>query len=315
MLTALSTEEIRRIIISHPVATCLLDRETRYIAASEKYAALLGTTLGVLNGKCMADFCPPDLVANAQRDFHVLDSGELVADHEITFNGKAYLVSVNPVYRDGAASTPAISVALTDISRLKKLEAGLAKSNEHLFAAYKAIKAFAETDALTGLFNRHGMEILLAKEVARARRERTPIAVAMADVDWFKPYNDGNGHIAGDAALKMVGQVILSAIRRPGDWAARYGGEEFFVVLPNTDVEGARHVAMNIWRTVTDLDLAHAGSPFGRLTVSLGVAGIDAVVRDADVKRTCELLLNEADKALYSAKAGGRNVVKVYGET
>lgn len=314
MLTELSAEEIRRIFLSLPVATCLLDRETRYVAASQKYAALLDTSLAALKGRRMADFCPPELVANARQDFVALDSGEFVADHEITFKGKAYLVSVNPVHRDGAATTPAISVALTDISRLKRLEAAWAKSNEHLFAAYKDIKAFSETDVLTGLFNRHGMELLLGKEVKRARRERTPIAAAMVDVDWFKPYNDGYGHVAGDAALKLVGQAILSAIRRPGDWAARYGGEEFLVILPNTDVEGARHVAMNIWRAVNDLDLAHAGSPFGRLTVSVGVAGIDTVARDADMKRTCELLLNEADKALYDAKAGGRNVVRMYGE-
>lgn len=298
-----------------PVATCLLDRETRYVAANQKYAALFDMSLAELKGRRMSDFCPPELVANARRDFVALDSGELVADHEITLKGKAYLVSVNPLHRDGAASTLAISVALTDISRLKKLEAGLAKSNEHLFEAYKDIKAFSETDTLTGLFNRHGMEILLAKEVRRARRERTPIAAAMVDVDWFKAYNDGYGHVAGDAALKLVGQAIPSAIRRPGDWAARYGGEEFLVVLPDTDVEGARHIAMNILRAMNDLDLAHAGSLFGRVTVSVGVAGIDRVARDADVHRTCELLMSDADKALYKAKADGRSVVKVYSET
>jgi diguanylate cyclase (GGDEF)-like protein/PAS domain S-box-containing protein len=315
MLTQLSIDQLQGIFLSLPVATCLLDREMRYVAASQKYAALLDTSLAGLKGKAMMDFCPPDLVANARRDFCVLDSGERIADHEITFKGKAYLVSVNPVYHDTAASVAAISVTLTDISQLKKLEASLTQSNHHLFTAYKQIRALAETDSLTGLFNRHGMEVLLTKEIRRARREQTAVAAVMVDVDWFKLYNDGNGHVAGDAALKLVGQAILSAIRRSGDWAARYGGEEFFVVLPNTDVEGAHQVATNIWQAVNGLALAHPESPYGRLTISLGVAGIATVARDADVAATCEQLLHQADKALYVAKAAGRSTVKMCDES
>ena len=259
----------------------------------------------------MADFCPPDLVANARRDFRAFDSGEQVADHDVTFRGNAYLVSVNPVYHDGVDSVIAISVALTDISRLKKLEVALSKSNNHLLTAYKQIKAFAETDALTGLLNRHGLETIFPKEIARARREQQPIAIALVDVDWFKSYNDSNGHIAGDAALKAVGTAIRSTIRRPGDWGARYGGEEFLIILPNTSIGGAQHVAMNVSRAVHDLEIVHNRSVFGQLTVSIGISGIETVPRDAATEEVYELLLHRADKALYAAKAAGRNTIKV----
>ncbi len=312
MLSNFSAEEIRDIFLTVPVATCLLDRDISYLAASHKYAALLQTPLSALHGKTMTDFCPPEIVADAQQCFATFDGGAFVADHEVVFRNSVYLVSVNPVYQDKSTNLSAISVALTDISHLKKQEANLVRANGRLREALNRIKASAETDSLTGLLNRRGLETLLTKEIWRARRERQPIALAIVDVDWFKLYNDTYGHLAGDAALKAVAQAVKSAVRRPGDWVARFGGEEFIVVLPNTDIDGARHVCMNIAYAVADLGIAHTKSAFGCLTVSIGVSGVPVVRRAETADMIYEQLLHEADKALYAAKLAGRNAVRAY---
>lgn len=314
MLSNLSSEAIRDIFLALPIATCVLDRDTCYLAASHKYSALLDMPLSALRGKTMIDFCPPEIVANARQSFATFDRGALVADHEIVFRNNAYLVSVNPVYHGNSAELTAIAVALTDISHLKKLEADLARTNGRLREALNRIKASAETDTLTGLLNRRGLESVLTKEIWRARRERQPIALAIVDVDWFKLYNDSYGHLIGDAGLKAVARAVKSAIRRPGDWVARFGGEEFIVVLPNTDIDGARHVCVNVADAVANLDIAHSMSAFGRLTVSVGVSAVPVVRRAETADMIYEQLLHEADKALYAAKAAGRNAVIAYAD-
>lgn len=306
MLSQMPIDEIRQIFLSLPVATCMLDRDTKYMAANEKYAALLATPLDSLKGKLMTDFCPPELVANAKRDFLDFDAGNIVADHEILFRDSSLLVSVAPVRDSVDGRVEAITVSLTDISRLKKLEADLAVSNTRLLAAYDEIAILAETDALTGLLNRHGMQKHFESELRRARRSGQAIAVAMLDVDWFKSYNDLYGHVAGDSALKSVAQSIQSVICRPGDWAIRYGGEEFFIILPGADISGAQHVMEKVMHAVESLALSHESSPVGRLTISAGIAAVDRIARDEVIEVVLDRLLRDADAALYEAKRKGR---------
>ena len=125
----------------------------------------------------------------------------------------------------------------------------------------------------------------------------------MIDVDHFKSFNDHYGHLAGDECLRKISAIITDNIQRPGDLAARFGGEEFTVVLPGTDYVGAFLVAEKIRRAVQQIDIKHSGSPEGLVTVSLGVCAYNQTVQSQP-----EDLIGAADKALYVAKASGRNM-------
>jgi len=167
-------------------------------------------------------------------------------------------------------------------------------------------RRLATLDELTGLANRRHLNEVLAQELARFKRSGQPFAVAMVDIDHFKRYNDHYGHLAGDECLRRIAQLIQSGMRRAGDLAARYGGEEFLLILPNTHVLDARRLADTVRRSVEQLNLPHAKSPLGRLTVSMGVAAmVDGAYVDASA------LLRAADEALYVAKQGGRNQVQL----
>jgi len=138
----------------------------------------------------------------------------------------------------------------------------------------------------------------------RARRDDRPLAVLFIDVDYFKAYNDFHGHRAGDDCLAAVGKALGRSLQRPADLAARYGGDEFVVLLPDTYTDGALDVARRLLAAVAELDIPHGASPFGRVTLSIGVAQL---VPSPD--RTFQELLERADHALYAAKQAGRNGV------
>ena len=125
----------------------------------------------------------------------------------------------------------------------------------------------------------------------------------MVDVDFFKPYNDNYGHVAGDDALVSIAQILESVAKRSGDFAARYGGEEFVFILPNTDQVGARSVANTLLSSVRSANLEHKYNPnTDHITISVGIATcLQGELRDADY------LQRLADHALYAAKQNGRD--------
>ncbi len=147
MIPLTPIEELKRLLPSLPVPICVLDRDTRYLAASSRYAELCGTGLDALSGKRMMDFCPPNLVANAHRDFRALDSGETVADHQIVFRKRTFLVSVNPIYGSDDRTVIAISVALNDTSAIENMGVAQATANVAPLAAPKRLEARATTVA------------------------------------------------------------------------------------------------------------------------------------------------------------------------
>ena len=157
------------------------------------------------------------------------------------------------------------------------------------------------TDALTGLYNRRHLMGTLASEVQRARRQRRPFSVLLADVDKFKQYNDTHGHLAGDAALVKIGEVFRRTTRAV-DCVARYGGEEFVVMLLECPMATAALVAERIRARVAEQDLGE-----GKLTVSIGLAEYP------DGGDTPEELIATADAAMYKAKSSGRNQIVVAG--
>jgi len=174
---------------------------------------------------------------------------------------------------------------------------------------YQTMRELSVRDELTGLFNRRHFLQQLEAECNHAERHESPLALLMLDVDHFKRFNDGNDHLAGDAALRKAAGLFLRNTRGI-DTVARYGGEEFVVILPRTDKRGARVVAEKLRRAVErGVFDGEDAVPGGTLTVSVGVAGYP---EDA---RTTRELMERADWSLYRAKAQGRNRVAAWEET
>lgn len=165
------------------------------------------------------------------------------------------------------------------------------------------LERLAREDGLTGIAN-HRRFVEFAEQVWRIGiREQRAVSVVMIDVDHFKAFNDIYGHQAGDTCLKRISEAISSIARRPLDLAARYGGEEFAVVLGQTELEDAFHLAEQARRAAIAADIPHSGSSdYGVVTISLGVASL-LPHRDTEVTT----LISLADKALYRAKRNGRN--------
>ena len=165
-------------------------------------------------------------------------------------------------------------------------------------------------DRLTGLLNRHGLEVHAERSWRRATREAVPVAVAVFDIDWFKHYNDELGHPAGDACLARVADALLQHVGRPLDCAARLGGEEFAVVWYDVDHEAAAKLGERFREAVESLRIAHPAHVCEWVTLSGGVT----VVRPADGATLSAAILT-ADAALYEAKRAGRNRITVAGST
>lgn len=168
------------------------------------------------------------------------------------------------------------------------------------------LEGLAMRDGLTGIANRRAFDAALTREVARTRRLATPLSLLMIDADRFKRFNDDHGHLAGDTCLKSIAAVVAMSARRPTDLAARYGGEEMALLLPDTDVEAARNIAVELCRQVQALSIPHARNlPWRVVTISIGVASIDP--HDEDAVHDGSWLISAADLALYDAKGQGRN--------
>ena len=180
----------------------------------------------------------------------------------------------------------------------------LRASREELTHANEELRRLAALDGLTGIANRRRFDEAAHVEWQRGRRQRTPLALLLCDVDHFKLYNDHLGHPAGDLCLKKMAAVLTGQLKRPADLTARYGGEEFTLLLPNTDLAGALRVGEACRAGLEQLALPHPGAPRGVVTMSMGVACI--VPGEDD---TLEDLIAQADAALYEAKREGRNRV------
>jgi diguanylate cyclase (GGDEF)-like protein len=161
----------------------------------------------------------------------------------------------------------------------------------------------AETDALTGLTNRRHFLELAARELARSRRYGSPMALVLVDLDHFKRVNDRYGHLAGDQVLTAAARALASGLREI-DVIARHGGEEFAILLPETDLTGAREVAERSCRRLAETVTTVEGDEV-RITASMGVASVTGGAA------TLDELLGRADRAMYGAKRAGRDRVEV----
>jgi diguanylate cyclase (GGDEF)-like protein len=203
--------------------------------------------------------------------------------------------SIRSLWRKEVIRLGAIMLALVSFVLAGTLF--LAREIDRRALAEEKLEELATTDALTGLKNRRKFDAEIDAEWRRAARHKTPLALLMIDADHFKAYNDSFGHQAGDEVLVGIAICISDSVRRVGDCAARYGGEEFAVLLPGLGSAEAVGVAEAIRLKV--VEWSDGATP---TTVSVGIASLTPSPR-----MDWSLLVRAADKALYAAKAGGRN--------
>lgn len=186
------------------------------------------------------------------------------------------------------------------------LEMLVGKRTAELEKALEKIQEISIRDALTGCFNRGGINEYLPKEMKRAKRYRNPISILICDLDHFKRINDTYGHQAGDVVLKQVVARMQALVRDDVDFLARLGGEEFLLIMPLTDVAEGVKTAERLRQAIADISFTFSGE-IVHVTASFGVSGIE----DWDMYQSVssEILINSADVYLYQAKKGGRNLV------
>ncbi|MGM0646671.1 MAG: diguanylate cyclase [Thermodesulfobacteriota bacterium] len=187
-----------------------------------------------------------------------------------------------------------------------RMQSNLNELNKELQTHKKILSAMSYQDGLTGIANRRRLNETLEAEWNRGLRNGESLALVFLDLDFFKQYNDNYGHGAGDECLIQVAQALTRSAQRCNDLVARYGGEEFVLLLPETELEGARKVAHTVQRNIQELALQHEYSAVASVvTVSVGVA-----VAVPHAEHNFQELIQAADEQLYVAKEAGRNQIQ-----
>ncbi len=201
-------------------------------------------------------------------------------------------------------SPPIVLARVRNHLQLKRTSDLLEQLTAQLEEKNRALEVLARVDGLTGVANRRHFDEMLQLEVQRAMRNGRYLSLILCDIDFFKRYNDHYGHVAGDKCLQALGELLKGSFKRAGEVPARYGGEEFAVVLPDTAPETAEGLGERLRRMLQEKALPHEESEVGVVTISVGVSG-GLVARGQEP----EWFIKEADRALYHAKASGRNCV------
>jgi diguanylate cyclase (GGDEF)-like protein/PAS domain S-box-containing protein len=274
-----------------------LDASLTFVSVSPSSLAVTGYRPGDLMGRPLRNFIAAEDWNTVQSSWASLCAGHLREPLLFRFGhrkaGVIWLEASGRLLPDGSS----VILSMRDVTGRVAAEDGLLSANLRL-------EAISRTDCLTGLANRRGFDEFLAREVQRCTLHRLPISLILIDVDLFKTYNDRYGHLAGDACLKMIAQIIAGYARRQADLAARYGGEELAMVLPGVDLQKAFQRAEMVRNAIEKLGVEHSGAPAGRVTASFGVAAFmpDSETGSGDLFAT-------ADRLLYEAKRRGRNMV------
>jgi diguanylate cyclase (GGDEF)-like protein/PAS domain S-box-containing protein len=262
---------------------CTLDASGRIVEANEAWKRHLGYTPGELQGRRLLDLTHPEDHETAIAEAAAVFKGEPSEGLEARVWAKDGRVHWLRSTSALAPDEDMLYARATDITELKRVEA----EREELLGT---VEEMARRDALTGLPNRRALNEQIPREMARARRAESDLCVAIVDIDHFKTYNDGHGHLAGDEMLRECAIAWDSAVRGE-DLLVRFGGEEFLVVLPDCAPEQAEEIVERL----------RAATP-GEQTCSAGLALWDR-------EESVEELLARADSALYMAKAGGRDLL------
>ena len=202
---------------------------------------------------------------------------------------------------EGSIESVGVTVLFSDVTELEELR-DAAAALEKIKILNQKLERLSYIDELTGLPNRRFFSDTCNREWHRAVREQKNLAYIMIDVDYFKEINDQQGHQVGDVCLNAAARALEKAVRRPYDLIARYGGDEFIALLPDADINIAQSIAETMRANIFELHIENSSSPFGRLTVSIGIA-----VQRSSLASDWNALIKAADEALYRAKQNGRN--------
>lgn len=295
--------QLETIYDTTPVALCMIDLHGRIVMSNKAMTRLLASA----PSNAVTDYFPdvmPECWQQFLQDFSGARHGADIPSRELMFAERYYYTQPVPVY-DAMDNVVGLSVTWVDITARRLAEQKLANAN-------LVLKQFAQLDHLTGLFNRRHMDEFLIQQIAHALEQGLPLSICLADIDFFKNFNDSQGHQSGDDCLRAVTKALASASLRPEDNISRYGGEEFLVILPRTDIHGALIVAERLRASVAALNIPHVSSPTGFVTISIGVATLydaRAIFGEQPLHSIASELIYQADTALYKAKKQGRNQV------
>ncbi|TSJ50838.1 MULTISPECIES: GGDEF domain-containing protein [Enterobacteriaceae] len=295
--------QLETIYDTTPVALCMLDLDGRLVMSNKAMNGLLNISPEEAAGSLLGHLMP-DVWQQFQDDFFLAESGVIIPGREIIWRDRCY--DTQPVALYNASNrVVGLSVTWVDITARREAEQKLASANQ-------VLQQYAQRDHLTGLYNRRYMDERLMNEINQAVEDGFPLSVCLADIDYFKRYNDNYGHQSGDNCLRAVAKALVSSRRRPEDNVSRYGGEEFLVILPRTDQAQALAEAERLRENINALMLPHVASPTHYLTISIGVATLyacESLSPDTPLHMIASGLIHQADTALYAAKNRGRNQV------
>ncbi|MCP3775000.1 diguanylate cyclase [Paenibacillus sp. MZ04-78.2] len=300
-----SEARYKRLITASPDATFVLSQDLIVFINEKGVRMLRAAARKELLGRSIYDFFHPDNRNTAWTYCQDIRSGkaqpELIEHKLVCLDDTEIIVelSVSPtVYKGNAA----LLVTLRDITGRKTTE-------RQLQEALSLLQKLSDLDGLTGIANRRKLDEHLAKAWSHCAANRSPLSVIMFDVDHFKAYNDSYGHLGGDEVLRTIALAANAVLLQKSHFIARYGGEEFACILAEVGATGAYESAEAIRIAVERLALPCKPSDENQyVTVSLGLASL---VPDASAPP--EQLIDLADKALYQAKAEGRNRTVCYG--
>ncbi|MEC0213962.1 diguanylate cyclase [Paenibacillus ehimensis] len=302
-----SEARYKRLITASPDATLVLSQDLIVFINEKGIRLLRAAARKELLGRSIYDFFHPDNRNTAWTHCQDIRSGkaqpELIEQKLVCLDDTEIIVelSVSPTVYKGSA---ALLVTLRDITGRKTTE-------RQLQEALTLLQKLSDLDGLTGIANRRKLDEHLAEAWSGCAASRTPLSVIMFDVDHFKAFNDSYGHLGGDEVLRTIASTANAVLLQQSHFIARYGGEEFACVLTEVGAEEAYEWAESIRMAVERLALPYKQSDASQyVTVSLGLA---TLVPDASAPP--EQLIDLADKALYQAKAEGRNRTVCYGST
>ncbi len=270
------------------------------IRANDSMLQLLGKSSEDVIGKNCADLLSYGHCQKGSCPLKVAETN-IQREYDIQLTGKPedlehYILSVAPLTT--IVGSTGIVCQFKNITDRKRATQKLAELNETL-------KQIALVDGLTQIANRRRFDEVLAQEWKRLSRDKKPLSLLIADIDFFKKYNDHYGHQAGDDCLRRVGKALAGAILRPADLVARYGGEEFALILPEADLDAALHVGDRALGVIAELAVEHSYSDISEIvTISVGAATLVPLQDQSPAE-----LIALADKALYQSKSAGRSRV------
>ncbi|MDB4994226.1 MAG: hypothetical protein JWM74_1658 [Myxococcaceae bacterium] len=281
---------IQAIATHIPAVIYVKDTDGRYLYGSKHGFDALGIKHEDAIGRSDGEIFPPELAARFR-----------ASDRKVREGGPMKHESYAVPYPGGPRHFSGVRFAIPGPDGSIIGVCGFAVDVTERVEMAEELQRLATTDALTGLANRRRFDTHLEAELSRSARSGEPVSLLLADIDRFKRYNDLYGHQAGDACLMQVARALNSVVRRPADLAARYGGEELALILPGTSMMGASGMASRAREALQGLAIEHKeNDDRGIVTISMGVATVVGAWTPAE-------LIAIADRALYAAKAGGRD--------